>query len=130
MSWYRRKSIALLAASLSVAAVLGSSLGVVAAGTKPQLYTGYNIVGGPFGGDVQPSAYLACLPANSWSAFYQFDGETQTWKHYYANVPAYVNAAESGGITMLKRFQGGPLIMNTTVTNPQLKDTASEACTG
>ena len=128
MSWMRQRSFALVAGSLGLAALLGGSLGFAAAGNKPALGAGYNLTGGPLNGDVQPDAFLGCLPASSWTALYIWDAQAQTWKHYLANVPAYVNASNVGGISIVPRFSGVVLIMTTAVASPKLRDSASEAC--
>lgn len=128
MSWIRRRSFALVAGSLGMAALLGGSLGMAAAGTKPQLYAGFNLTGGPFNGDVQPDAFLGCLPAGTWAGLYMWDSQSQTWQHYLANVPAYVNAGQAGGITIIPRFAPIALVMNSAVPNPRLRDSASESC--
>jgi hypothetical protein len=125
---FKHKMFAVAAATLASAAVLGGSLGLVAAGTKPPLAAGFNLAGGPLGGDVPPADFVACLPAGSWSAVYVWDGPTQEWQHYFTGVPAYVNAPTNNGIATIKRFSGVVLIMNNAVASPRLKDTASEAC--
>lgn len=122
------KPMALAAAALAIAALLGGSLGIVAAGARPPLQAGFNLTGGPLGADVQPDAYVGCLPANSWSAVYIFDGTSQTWKHFFAGVPGYVNQSGNGGIAIIPRFAGVVLIMNQPVPAPKLRDTAAEAC--
>lgn len=129
MSWYRRKSLALVAASLSAAAFLGASLGIAAAGVRNDpLVAGFNLVGGPLRGDVAPDAFLGCLPANSWTGLYIFDSPTQSWRHYLADVPAYVNAGENNGVTIVPRATGVALIMKQGVTSPHFRDTANESC--
>lgn len=128
MRVFKHKTVAVAAATLGAAAILGSSLGVVAAGTKPSLGSGFNLAGGPLGGDVAPADFVACLPAGSWSAVYIWDGPTQQWQHHFANVPAYVNTSGNNGITVIKRYSGVVLIMNQAVSSPRLKDTTSEAC--
>jgi hypothetical protein len=122
------KAAAFLAATLGVAAILGGSLGVVAAGVRQPLTAGFNLVGGPLGGDVTPQQYIACLPTNSWNSVYIWEGATQSWKHYLNGVPAYVNTAAANGITNIQRGAGVVLIMNTAVQNPVLKDSNAETC--
>lgn len=128
MSWLRTKPFALAAGMLGVAAILGGSLGVAAAGTKPPLFVGMNLMGGPTGSAIQPDAYLGCLPANSWAALYSFDSKSQTWKHYYPGVPGYVNASGNGGISLIDRYQPLILMMSQKVDTPKLRDTPSEPC--
>jgi hypothetical protein len=128
MSWYKRKSFAVIASTLAAAAILGGSLGVVAAGSKPPLAAGFNLAGGPLGADVPPADFVGCLPQGSWSAIYVWDGPNQEWEHFFANVPAYVNDPASNGVATIKRFAGVVLIMNQGVSSPRLRDTPNEAC--
>jgi hypothetical protein len=129
MTRYRARTLSLLAAALGVAAILGGSLGMVSAGVRANLTAGVNpAVGGPLGGNVPPAAFVGCLPAGSWSAIYLWDGPNQRWRHYFNNVPAYVNSAEAGGLTTIPRLSGLVLIMNQAVNNPKLRDTAAEPC--
>lgn len=129
MTRYRARTLSLLAALLGAAAILGGSLGMASAGIKANLQQGVNpAVGGPLGGNVPPAAFVGCLPANSWSAIYLWDSQSQTWRHYFNNVPAYVNSADAGGLTTIPRFAGLVLIMNQAVNNPRLRDTAGEPC--
>ncbi len=59
----RKKYLAVIVASLAVVAALGSSLGLVAAGTRQSVSTGFNLVGGPLQADMPPAQFVACLPA-------------------------------------------------------------------
>jgi hypothetical protein len=133
MKILKSKSLAVAAATLGVAALLGGSLGVVMASTRSQsLSAGFNLAGGPLNGDVAPDQFVGCLPASSWRAVYIWDSATQTWEHFFntsAGVPAYVNSAGTGGITAVPRFSGVVLIMNQAVGSPQLKDSNAESCT-
>jgi len=124
----KHKTLAVAAATLGVAALFGASLGIVAAGSKPPLAAGFNLAGGPLGGDVPPAEFVACLPASSWAALYVWDGERQEWRHFFPGVPAYVNAGSNSGIDVIKRFSGVVIIMNQAVSTPRLKDNASESC--
>jgi hypothetical protein len=133
MKWIRRKSFAVVAASLGLAAVMGGSLGVVAAGVRnTTLNTGFNLVGGPLGGPVAPDQFVACIPASSWSGMYIWDGATQTWQHYFntadGTVPGYVNTSGAGGIVNIPQLSGVVIIMKTQVSNPRLKDSNNESC--
>jgi hypothetical protein len=131
MTSTRRRALSIVAAGLGLAALLGGSLGVATAGVRSTpLAVGFNLVGGPLGGDVPPAAFVECLPAGSWSAVYIWDGTTQTWKHFFTGVPAYVNNPAGGGISIIPRFSGVVLIMKAAVSNPRLRDTASEPCSG
>lgn len=117
---------------LGIAAILGSSLGIVAAGTRQPLTAGFNLVGGPLNADVQPVDYVGCLPAGSWTALYVWDAQNQQWKHFFnltaGSLPAYINGSNVGGIGTIPRLSGVVLIMSQAVSNPRLRDTASEAC--
>ncbi len=129
MSWFRRKMFALVAGSLVATALLGGSLGLAFAGSA-NLTTGFNLVGGPTGGDLQPQDWVACLPASSWNAIYIWNAPNQTWMHYFntANVPKFVNATANGGISVIPRFSGVALIMTQAVPTAKLKDSASQTC--
>jgi hypothetical protein len=132
MKWIRRKSFAVVAATLGLAAVMGGSLGVVTAGVRnTTLNTGFNLVGGPLGGQVAPDQFIACIPASSWSSMYIWDGATQTWQHYFNTadgVPAYVNSSSAGGIVNIPQLAGVVIMMKSQVANPRLKDSNNEAC--
>jgi hypothetical protein len=129
MTRYRARTLSLLVALLGAAAILGGSLGMASAGIKANLTVGVNpAVGGPLGGNVPPASFVGCLPANSWSAIYLWDGQAQKWLHYFNNVPAYVNSAEAGGLTSIPRFSGLVMIMNQAVNSPKLRDSVNESC--
>ncbi|MFN0096162.1 MAG: hypothetical protein ACKVVT_15480 [Dehalococcoidia bacterium] len=133
MRTFRTKATALVAASLGVAAILGGSLGVVAAGVRQPLSAGFNLAGGPLNGDVSPAEYIACLPTSSWNSVYIWDGPSQTWRHYFntaSGVPAYVNQSTAGGIATIPRGAGVVLLMNSSVASPRLKDSNAESCGG
>lgn len=132
MSSMRKRFIVLVTVALTVVAVLGSSLGVVMAGTRQPLSVGFNLAGGPLNADIQPADYVGCLPAGSWTALYIWDAENQTWKHYFnlngGALPAYINGSNVGGIGTIPRLSGVVLIMAQAVPAPRLKDQASESC--
>ena len=131
MNGFKMKMLALVITTFAIAAVLGGSLGVATAGFKPSLGTGFNLVGGPLGGDVTPEKWVSCIPASSWRAIYIWDGQNQTWGHYFnttKGVPSYVNDPKVGGIQTIKRFSGIVMIMDSAVSNPYLPDSASDAC--
>ena len=133
MKSIRRRPFAVLAAALALAAILGSPLGVVAAGVRnTNLSTGFNLVGGPLGGPVAPDQFVSCLPASSWGAIYIWDGATQTWQHFFNTsvdgVPAYVNTSSAGGIVNIPQFSGVVILMKSPVSSPRLKDTNNESC--
>ena len=126
----RKRTLAMTLAVVGLVAALGSSLGLVAAGTRQDLVAGFNLVGGPLQADVAPGTFVSCLPAASWKAIYIWDAQTQTWRHHFNlnSVPAYVNESSVGGITIIPRLAGVILMMGQAVDNPQLKDSPAEAC--
>ncbi len=127
----RKKSLAVILASMAIVAALGSSLGLVAAGTRQSLSTGFNLAGGPLQADMPPAQFVACLPASSWTAIYIWDAQRQTWKHHFntgGGTPAYVNDTQLGGISVIPRLSGVVLMMAQAVSNPRLKDSPNEAC--
>jgi hypothetical protein len=132
MSRITRKPFILLAAMLAVVAMLGGSLGMAVAGTT-SLSSGFNLVGGPTGGDVQPATYTLCLPATSWSAVYIWDAPNQRWLHYFnpggsTNVPNFVNLTANGGINVIPRFAGVAIIASAAVPNAKLLDSNGATC--
>jgi hypothetical protein len=126
----RKKYLSIVIAAVALVAALGSSLGLVAAGVRQNLGAGFNLAGGPLNADVAPGQFVSCLPANSWAAIYIWDAQTQTWKHHFnlADVPAYVNDPQLGGISVIPRLAGVVLIMKQAVSNPRLKDSPAESC--
>jgi hypothetical protein len=126
----RRRYLAVILASFALVAALGSSLGLVAAGTRQPLVAGFNLVGGPLSADVAPNQFVACLPQGSWVAIYIWDAQNQVWRHHFntASVPAYVNETNLGGIAIIPRLSGVVLMMSQAVSNPRLKDSPAEAC--
>ena len=131
MSWIKRRTVAVAAAGLGIAAIFGGTLGVAFAGTS-DLTTGFNLVGGPTAADVQAKDWVSCLPATSWQSVYIWDAPTQAWKHYFntsSGVPAYVNQQASGGIGSIPQYSGVVIIMNTAVSGAKLPDSPSQACT-
>jgi hypothetical protein len=124
--------LALVAMTLLLAGVLGSSLGLAAAGTRPPLSAGVNpTVGGPLGESLEPGKFLSCLPASSWTALYTWDAPNQRWLHFFntsQGIPSYVNNSAVGGIVTIPRFSGVALIMASSVSNPFFPDRSSETC--
>ncbi|MGI8927083.1 MAG: hypothetical protein ACR2HN_10630, partial [Tepidiformaceae bacterium] len=84
MRFFLTKGFGIAAGMLLLAAVLGGSVGLVAA--KPRnfpLVIGQNYTG-PVGGGtvgVAPARWLSCLPPTSWSAVYTWDGPLKQWYH-------------------------------------------------
>ena len=130
MTSFKRTTIGIVAAGLMVSAVLGSTLGIALARTRTgeTLSSGFNLIGGPLGQNVAPDQFVACLPAGSWKAVYIWDGATQEWKHYLVGVPIFVNSVGAGGMATIPSGAGVILLMNSSVTNPKLKDSNGEAC--
>ena len=131
MSRIKRRTYLLLASMVAMVALLGASLGMAVAGTS-NLSSGFNLVGGPIGGDVAPDQWVACItPTTAWNAVYIWDAPNQKWLHFFNvgnGTPAYVNATANGGITSIPRFAGVALIMNQAVSNAKLKDSNSTPC--
>lgn len=127
----RPKLAAIVVSSLLLAAVLGATAGIAAAGSRSTLYPGLNLVGGPLYDSLPPQDYLACLPSGSWRAIYLWDAATQTWQHYFntsLGIPSYVNRTDLGGIQLIPQAAGLWIIMVQQVNNPKVKDLASESC--
>lgn len=92
------------------------------------LVAGFNMVAGPDGGDLAPADFLSCLPPRSWVGVYLWDTTAGRWRHYHANVPAYVNAAAHNGIITVPRGTGVFLEMNQVVSAPRLPESAADTC--
>lgn len=105
MSWMRRKSFALVAASLGVAAMLGGTLGIAMAGTT-NLGSGFQLVGGPTLGDVPPDKWISCVtPNTAWTAVYIWDAPNQQWKHFFNTnngAPASATPANASAIPAVR----------------------------
>lgn len=130
MSELRRRAMALTAAAVGTAALLGGSLGMAFAGSRSGLSTGVNYIGGPRV-NMSPAQFVSCLPPASWSAIYAWDGATQTWQHYYnttKGIPAYVNRPEVGGIETLRGARAVAIIMDQAVASPYFIDNTGESC--
>jgi hypothetical protein len=127
----KRKAIAVMAAAIAVAGLLGASLGMAFANTTT-LNKGFNLVGGPLHSDTAPEAWVSCLPGGSWNAIYIWDTSHQRWLHYFntdtANVPDYVNQSAAGGIVKIPKLAGVALIMNQAVPGAKLADSPGQAC--
>jgi hypothetical protein len=141
MSWIHRKAIAVVFASVGVAAILGASLGIAVAkhtnsvgGVCSGGAPGCNIhyVGAIRNNSVSPDSFTKCLPANDWEAIYIWDGPNQSWLHYFntTKTPAYVNSTAAGGISTIPGFSGVVLIMRSgaPVQEVTLLDSNNETC--
>jgi hypothetical protein len=127
MTWMRQKALVLAAATVALAALLGGSLGLATALHTTSLSAGFNLVGGPFGGEVTPAKFTSCL-GTSWNAVYIWDAANQQWHHHFRTAPDYVNGANVGGIQTIPQLAGVALLMNTAVANAALPDAESDTC--
>ncbi len=137
MSFISRPVLALTAAMVGIAALLGGSLGIVMAAHEVDLVgpsgsqsSGFNLVGGPLLADTPPEDFLECLPADSWVALYIWDAQNQRWQHYFNpdSTPDYVNDPSTGGIETIKRLQGVVILTSQAVNDAVLKDRPSDTC--
>jgi hypothetical protein len=116
MSLFRSPTLALAVAIIGVAALLGGSLGLATAGTRGPLYPGANFVAGPFSGDVSPDKFVECLTPTHWKAIYIWEGDQQSWRHYFNTagngVPSFVNQPDVGGMEVVPQFSGLVLLMH------------------
>ena len=130
MSFISRPIFALTATMIGLAALLGGSLGIVAAAHSQSLSSGFNLVGGPLGADTPPSDYMACVPANAWTSLYIWDSANQKWQHFFnpATAPAFINSPAAGGISTIKRLSGVVVLTNQAVPNARFKDRPGDTC--
>jgi hypothetical protein len=118
--------------TLLVVAMLGASLGVATANQRLiTLVPGFNLIGGPLVGNVDPDDFAGCLPDDSWSALYIWDPVAQSWEHYFnveqPSIPDYINNENVGGIQQIPRLAGVVVIMTKQVTNPFVPESSSQA---
>jgi hypothetical protein len=137
MSFISRPAVALTAAMLGIAALLGGSLGIVVAAHNVDLVgpgqgqsSGFNLVGGPLIADTPPQDFLACLPEDSWVALYIWDAQNQKWQHYFNpdSTPDYINSPQAGGIATIKRLAGVVILTSQAVPDARLKDRPQDTC--
>ena len=130
MSFLSRPVLALTAAMLGIAAMLGGSLGIVAAAHSQGLVSGFNLVGGPLGADTAPDHYISCVPDGSWDAIYIWDAQNQKWEHYFntSDAPDYINDPAAGGIDLIPRLAGVVVLTSQAVPNAQFLDRPSDTC--
>lgn len=132
MSWIRSRYTALVVASLGLAAMLGGSLGMVAAATRSvSIYEGQNLVGGPLQ-PMSPETFTECLPTAKWDAIYIWDSRKaddggQKWLHYVNNVPDVVNSTQVNGIENLPVGAGIVLIATDDFTG-LFKTRSTDTC--
>jgi hypothetical protein len=116
---------------LLLAGLLGASLGVAVAGSRGNLSTGFNLIGGPLSGDVTPTEFVSCLPADSWDAVYIWRAETQQWKHYFnttGSLPNYINDLKVGGIDKMPALSGVVIIMKKSVNSAVVPEAPGQGC--
>lgn len=116
MRLIRNPAFALAIAVLGIAAMLGGSLGMATAASQREVGPGFNLIGGPIGGDVEPATYVSCLPTDSWKALYIWRSDEQEWRHFFntalSDIPEFVNGAEVGGIVQVTRGSGVVIMMS------------------
>jgi hypothetical protein len=132
MRLFRSPTLAMAIAILGVAAMLGGTLGVATAATRP-LSSGFNLIGGPVSGDVKADKYVSCLPTNSWKAVYIWKADQQEWRHYFnttgsSNVPAFVNNVAAGGIDDVPRGSGVVILTTQAVPNAFFPESQTQSC--
>jgi hypothetical protein len=125
----RKKFIGLVAAVFGTAALLGSSVGVMAAREPQQLSAGSNFIGGPIQA-MPPQKFTSCLAAGDWNSLYVWDAPTQQWKHYInpTKVPAYVNDPQVGGIATIPALSGLAILMDNAVPSAIFPILNSDQC--
>ncbi|MEX0781058.1 MAG: hypothetical protein WD557_00290 [Dehalococcoidia bacterium] len=130
MSFLSRPALALTAAMIGVAALLGGSLGIVAAAHNQSLVQGFNLVGGPLGADTAPGHYISCVPTSAWTAIYIWDAQNQKWQHYFNtdDAPTYINNPDAGGIQTIKRLAGVVVLTTQAVPDATFLDRPSDQC--
>lgn len=92
------------------------------------LIAGINLVEGPRTGAVAADVFVQCLPAGSWAALYRWDPVAQTWQHYIAGAPFYVNRGEVQGIDAVGIGDLVALLMTRAVTTPRFVESRFESC--
>lgn len=146
MSWFHKKTLAVLGIGAGLAIILGATLGVAVAkhsstvgGVCANGSPGCNIhyVGTIRANPVSPAAFTQCLPAGDWVGIYIWDGPNQKWLHYFntnpgnpGNYPSYLNDPSVGGISSIPGFSGVVLIMRPGAPNQTVTflDANSETC--
>lgn len=130
MSFLSRPILALTGAMIGIAALLGGSLGIVAAAHSQNLAQGFNLVGGPLGADTPPETYISCVPDDAWTALYIWDAQNQKWQHFFNtnDAPDYINDPAAGGIETIKRLAGVVVLTDQAVPNAQFLDRPSDEC--
>jgi hypothetical protein len=124
-----KRLLAITGSAFGVAALLGASLGLAAAGDKGTLTTGPQYIGGPFA-DMAPEKFTSCLPEDNWSSIYIWDAQEQQWQHWVnpAKHEEYINDPSVGGIETIPRFAGVAILIDSTITNAFFPDTNAQNC--
>jgi hypothetical protein len=131
MSLKRHRAAAFAMSMLLVAGILGASLGVAMAGSRGNLSTGFNLIGGPLSADVTPNEFVSCLPSDSWEAVYIWNASKQEWKHYFnatGSVPKYINDTKVGGIDKIPQLSGVVIIMKKSVSSAVVPEGPGQGC--
>ncbi|MCC7365972.1 MAG: hypothetical protein IT303_16530 [Dehalococcoidia bacterium] len=130
----RTKATAVVAATVTTAALMGGTLGMAFAAPRSQpLYEGMNLVGHVSASSIPPEEFTACLPANSWTGVYLWDNRPQAdggqkWLHFFSGVPDYVNDTDSNGISSIPAFAGVVVLADENVPNAVFKTRTSDTC--
>ncbi|MDZ7728999.1 MAG: hypothetical protein U5Q44_12815 [Dehalococcoidia bacterium] len=130
MRLLRSRALAITVAMFGVAGLLGGTLGVATAGQR-SLESGFNLIGGPIAGDVEPDHFMSCLDSGDWHAVYIWQASNQSWKHYFnpaGGSPDYVNDVAVGGIDEVPRGSGVVVIMENGVEAAYFPDSATQDC--
>ncbi|MCK9518542.1 MAG: hypothetical protein M0R74_05880 [Dehalococcoidia bacterium] len=132
MNLIRNKAFAVVVATFGLAAVLGGSLGLVAAAPREQvIYKNMNLVGYTGRQPIAPSEFLACVEKTGWIGLYRWENDPETndgrWLHYLNNVPAYVNSPSVNGMDEIPAF-GGTILIASKQFNAFFPSRPGEAC--
>jgi|GEM_PF-2707698 len=133
MSLIRNKALAVVIATFGLAAVLGGSLGMVAAQTRQptELTEGMNLISSPRR-SISVEDFMACVDKDGWIGLYRWDSRSeqeggQRWLHYLNGVPAYVNDPRVNGMHEIPPYEGLVLI-TTRAFNTYFKQSPTDTC--
>lgn len=130
MSFLRSRVTIVVVLSLLVVSMLGASLGIATANQRnTTLVPGFNLIGGPLFGNIEPDDFMGCFPDGSWEVIYIWNAQNQTWKHYFnddGTLPDYINSEDGGGIDTIPQLSGVVVIMHTQVQSPFVPDNVSQ----
>jgi hypothetical protein len=130
----RRPMLALSLGMLMFAAVLGGSLGLMAAHASRQvnLVQGVQYYG-PRNAAVTPAKFVSCL-GTDWAAVYFYDTANKRWLHFFpvgggaGQVPEWVNSPEAGGFALIPHGSAVALVMKVAKANATLPDRPEDVC--